>query len=63
MARTPNLLDRRLDGCGPTWVDDIPYEATDEGWLSLTAVMDLASRRIVGGRISETIDAKPVRAV
>lgn len=60
----PNLLDRRFDGWTPNraWVGDITYVATDEGWLYLAAVMDLASRRIVGWSMSETIDAKLVCA-
>ena len=36
--------------------------ATGEGWLYLAAVMDLASRRIVGWSMSEMIDAKLVCA-
>ena len=35
------------------WVGDITYIATDEGWLYLAVVMDLASRRIVGWSMSE----------
>ena len=31
-----------------TWVADITYVATTEGWLYVAAVMDLCSRRIVG---------------
>jgi putative transposase len=60
----PNLLDRRFDGWLPNqaWVADITYVATGEGWLYLAAVMDLASRRIVGWSMSETIDAKLVCA-
>lgn len=54
-----NLLDRRFDVWQPdqTWVADITYVATGEGWLYLAAVMDLAGRRIVGWSMSETIDA------
>ena len=33
------------------------YVATDEGWLYLAAVMDLASRRIVGWAMRERIQA------
>jgi transposase InsO family protein len=40
-----------------TWVADITYVPTSEGWLYLAAVMDLAGRRIVGRSMSETIDA------
>ena len=41
---------------------DMTYVTTGEGWLYLAAVMDLASRRIVGWSMSETIDAKLVCA-
>jgi transposase InsO family protein len=60
----PNLLDRRFEDWPPNraWVGDITYIATNEGWLYLAAVMDLASRRIVGWSMSETIDAKLVCA-
>src|SRR6187399_1264369 len=45
-----NLLDRRF---GQTevdraWVADITYIPTGEGWLYLAAVLDLATRKIVG---------------
>ncbi|MGW7318737.1 DDE-type integrase/transposase/recombinase, partial [Streptomyces sp. NPDC054865] len=39
---------------GPTaavdtrWCGDITYIATDEGWLYLATVIDIASRRVVG---------------
>lgn len=60
----PNLLDRRFDGWEPNraWVADITYVPTGEGWLYLAAVMDLASRRIVGWSMSDAIDAKLVCA-
>jgi transposase InsO family protein len=38
-------------------VGDITYVATAEGWLYLAAVMDLASRRIVGWSMSERMKA------
>jgi len=60
----PNLLDRRFDGwqLDQAWTSDITYIATGEGWLYLAVVMDLASRRIVGWSMSESIDAKLVCA-
>ena len=60
----PNLLDRRFDGwkANLAWVADITYVATGEGWLYLAAVMDLASRRVVGWSMSDSIDAKLVCA-
>ena len=55
----PNVLDRRFDGwqLNQAWVGDITYLATDEGWLYLAVIMDLASRRIVGWSMSERIKA------
>ena len=31
-----------------TWVGDITYISTDEGWLYLAVVLDLCSRKVVG---------------
>ena len=58
----PNVLDRRFDGwrVNQAWVADITYIATGEGWLYLAAIMDLASRRIVGWSMSERIKAELV---
>ena len=55
----PDLVQRRFTPAAPNvvWSGDITYIATDEGWLYLAAVLDLASRRIVGWSMSETIDA------
>lgn len=46
----PNLLKRDFAVGLPdmTWLSDITYIRTDEGWLYLAATMDLFSRRIVG---------------
>jgi putative transposase len=47
----PNTLNRQFQQPRPlntVWLTDITYVPTDEGWLYLAAVMDLASRRIVG---------------
>ena len=55
----PNVLNHRFDGwtVNQAWVADITYVATDEGWLYLAVVMDLASRKIVGWSMSERIKA------
>ena len=55
----PNVLDRRVDGwrVNQAWVADMTYVATNQGWLYLACVMDLASRRIVGWSMSERITA------
>jgi transposase InsO family protein len=54
-----NVLDRRFDGwrINKAWVGDITYVETAEGWLYLSCVMDLASRRIVGWSMSDRIKA------
>jgi putative transposase len=55
----PNVLDQRVDGwrVNQAWVADITYISTNEGWLYLACVMDLASRRIVGWSMSERLTA------
>ena len=58
----PNLLDRQFDVHGVrdvnhVWVSDITYIPTRAGWLYLATVLDLASRRIVGWAMRETLDA------
>ena len=42
----PNLLAKNFNPKAPAmvWSGDIAYAATDEGWLYLTAVIDLSSR-------------------
>jgi putative transposase len=57
-----NVLARRFDGwrINQAWVADITYVATAEGWLYLAAVMDLASRRIVGWSMSDRIKTELV---
>lgn len=46
----PNLLKREFDVEEPNkvWVSDITYIWTLEGWVYLSSVMDLFSRKIVG---------------
>lgn len=57
----PNLLERRFDvngvGVNQVWVSDITYVPTDEGWLYLAVVLDLASRRVIGWDMRDTLDA------
>ena len=40
------------------WVSDLTYIKTQEGWLYLTAVLDLADRKVVGWALSETMEAE-----
>ena len=55
-----NLLDRRFrqSAMNRAWVADITYVPTGEGWLYLAAILDLASRRIVGWSMSGRMPAK-----
>jgi transposase InsO family protein len=57
-----NILDRRFhqSEVDRAWVADITYVPTAEGWLYLAAVLDLASRRIVGWSMSERMPAQLV---
>lgn len=40
------------------WVSDLTYIKTGEGWLYLTAILDLADRKVIGWALSETMMAK-----
>ena len=46
----PNLLKQRFSAALPStvWLADITYLQTGEAWLYLAAVLDLATRKIVG---------------
>ena len=55
----PDLVNRDVSVERPdqTWVADITYLPTHEGWLFLAAVMDLYSRKIVGWSMREDLEA------
>ena len=58
-----NLLDRQFGveqvaGPNRVWVSDLTYVPTREGWLFLATVLDLASRRVVGWAMRETLEAE-----
>jgi putative transposase len=57
-----NLLDRQFDPASPneSWVADITYIATREGWLYLAAVEDLYSRMVVGWSMAEHMESRLV---
>jgi putative transposase len=50
LAIAPNLLAQRFEASAPNrvWLADITYIPTSEGWLYLAAVLDVATRKIVG---------------
>jgi len=58
----PDLLGRLFDPDRPdvAWCGDLTSIPTDEGWLYLTSVLDLASRHLVGWSMGEGHDARLV---
>jgi putative transposase len=57
----PNLLGRQfspstIGGTNRVWASDITYISTREGWLYLSVVIDLGSRRVVGWAMQETLE-------
>lgn len=53
----PNLLNQAFQAQAPnrTWLADITYIPTAEGWLYLACVLDLFSRKIVGWAMDATM--------
>jgi len=68
-AIAPNLLNRHCTvqaqvALDRVWVSDLTYVPTRAGWRFLAMVLDLASRRIVGWAMSDTMDvALPLAAL
>jgi transposase InsO family protein len=57
----PNRLARQFDvrtiaGPDRVWAADLTYLPTQEGWLYLAVVLDLASRRVVGWALRTRLD-------
>lgn len=54
----PNLLERDFTAEAPnqSWVTDITFLWTNQGWLYLAVILDLFSRRVVGWATSENVD-------
>lgn len=61
-AVAPNHLNRDFnpDQKNLVWASDITYIRTHEGWLYLSVIMDLFSRKIVGWSTSDRINDKLV---
>lgn len=57
LAPAPNLLNRNftVDAPNTVWVSDITYLRSKSGWLYLTLIIDLFSRRIVGWCVSTSL--------
>jgi len=63
----PNVVARAFavadqPGLDHTWTADFTYVPTREGWLFLAVVLDLASRKVVGWAVRETMEADLVLA-
>lgn len=54
----PNLLGRDFTAHGPdeSWVTDITFIWTLQGWLYLAVILDVFSRRVVGWATSQHVD-------
>jgi putative transposase len=50
-----NVLNRTFTTLEPdrSWVADITYVATEEGWLYLAVILDLFSRRVIGWSMAD----------
>lgn len=59
----PNRLDRQFHAERPdqVWVGDITYLWTSEGWLYLSVLLDLCTRRVVGWAVSDRLTADLAR--
>lgn len=53
----PNRLQQQFTAERPdqTWLTDITYVPTTEGWLYLAVILDLYSRRVVGWAMSDSL--------
>lgn len=59
---SPNLLkqDFQAQGANRIWTSDITFVGTPEGWLYLSTVNDLWSRRVVGYAITDHLRAEAI---
>lgn len=57
---SPNLLEQKFHSQTPNtvWLADITYIDTDEGWLYLAGVKDMATREIVGWAMEDHMRAE-----
>ncbi|MEO6902187.1 MAG: IS3 family transposase, partial [Bacteroidia bacterium] len=54
-----NVLSRnfQVDELATAWVSDITYIHTNQGWLYLTIILDLADRKVIGWALSDSLKA------
>lgn len=60
-----NVLNRQfepeqVEGPNRVWVSDLTYVPTQEGWLYLAIVLDLAARVVVGWSMSDSMESSVV---
>jgi transposase InsO family protein len=60
MSPSPNPLEQKFNSVIPyaVWLADITYINTDEGWLYLAGVKDMATREIVGWAMEDHMRAE-----
>ena len=58
----PNRLNRDFEATAPNqkWACDLTYIFTESGWLYLSVVIDLFSRKVVGWSMSDNLKAQSV---
>lgn len=61
-SKLRNILDRNFSPNAPNtvWVTDITYVWTVSGFVYLTTVMDLFSRKVIGWHLSDTLSTQGV---
>ena len=61
-SKLQNILDEKFDPDSPNavWVSDITYIWTFEGFVYLTSIMDLFSRKIISWVLSDSLEASYV---
>jgi putative transposase len=59
----PNIVNREFDVTRPNevWVGDLTYIWTQEGWLYLSVLLDLYSRKVVGWSLGSRMDVGLVK--
>jgi putative transposase len=64
LPRAPNLVERRWAEMAPApnklWVSDLTYIWTWQGWVYLAVFLDVFSRKVVGWKVDETMEAHVV---
>jgi len=54
-----NILSRnfQVEELATAWVSDITYIPTNQGWLYLTIILDLADRKVIDWALSDSLKA------